>query len=340
MKHRSIILIAIVGVTGVAFLVFSSTKARWNHRPGTFIRLTRPHFATIVDTILLPTQAYSIVGQGSMATVLLDRQSMSLVCVDSLSSTIEVMSDSVLASPSSHVIITQESSFIAETSSIHRLRKDDSFEAVVLTPGILTAFAPIDVNTGAFRVLTTRTRQTMLGIVSFINEPMKISKEHPRPGIDSVFSVDGMLAYSQALRHIIYVHYYKNEILHLNLDLNLVFKSQTIDTNTVVRLNTVRLGDKIVMANPPPTVNKTICVDGSLLYVQSTATAKNEVASQLMDNSVIDVYDLTDGHYKYSFYLPNFNGVPLNQFIVKGRDLHALHRELFIRYRLGTSKPS
>ncbi len=332
MKHRlliiTIILLAIVGVLWISNLL----KVKWNHRPGSFVRLTRSHLATPEDTIQLSGPSFSIIGYDSSGLFLIDRATSIVYALDNLRNSVAKLIPTT-ALPNSQVSMVDGQINIANDSIVYQYQANRLQSYT--TPGILTAFVPMTHDAAAIRIINPKTKLTQLGRMSFTEDSTLISKDYPQPGSDSVFSVDGMLGFSKTFKRIIYVHYYKNEILHLDTMLRLSFKSKTIDTTSIARIQVARIRNKIVMANPPPIVNKRICIDGSFLYIQSAVLAINEVPSQAMNNSTIDVYNLRDGQYMYSFYLQHLNGVPLSQFTIHDKFLYALHRDQLIRYHIG-----
>src|SRR5690606_40076507 len=81
-------------------------------------------------------------------------------------------------------------------------------------------------------------------------------------------------------------------------------------------------------------VNKRISTYGSLLFVHSGLMAKNEVASDFKDSDVVDVYNLEDNTYGFSFYVPRFNKIPIRDMQVLGNRLLTLHGNHLVIYKL------
>ncbi|MEJ0031507.1 MAG: hypothetical protein WDO15_14545 [Bacteroidota bacterium] len=88
------------------------------------------------------------------------------------------------------------------------------------------------------------------------------------------------------------------------------------------------------MSKPPLVVNKGTGIDGKYLYVHSNLTARNESVDYAKNNSVIDIYNILDGHYVCSFYIENINGTRLQSFKVKNHVLIAVFPEYIARYDL------
>ncbi len=70
----------------------------------------------------------------------------------------------------------------------------------------------------------------------------------------------------------------------------------------------------MTMSSPPLVVNKSAVVDDGHLFVHSNLMANNEASKAFDEASVIDVYSLTDGAYKFSFYIPDYQSHKASSF--------------------------
>jgi len=68
--------------------------------------------------------------------------------------------------------------------------------------------------------------------------------------------------------------------------------------------------------------------------VNSALLANNENKNALDNASVIDVYNISDGKYQCSFYIPDFNKHKITDFIVSGKTIIALYDHFINTYRL------
>lgn len=154
--------------------------------------------------------------------------------------------------------------------------------------------------------------------------------------VDGLFCTDGTLLYDQELHTVVYVYYYRNEFICMDTLLNVRYRGKTIDTVSHARLKIARIkADKsIILASPPLVVNSQSCVSGNYLYVRSNLKATNETQELFDQLSAIDVYDLRDGTYQYSFYIANANGKKMDEFGVVGKTLVARHGQHVYTYRL------
>ena len=61
--------------------------------------------------------------------------------------------------------------------------------------------------------------------------------------------------------------------------------------------------------------------------------AKNEDEKKFENSSVIDTYNLRDGQYQFSFYLPKHNEKKMREFKVSGDMLIALYDHYVLKYQ-------
>lgn len=140
--------------------------------------------------------------------------------------------------------------------------------------------------------------------------------------IDGLFCTDGMLRFDQMTRSIVYIYFYRNQFIHTDLKLELLGRNPTIDTTNHAKISVAyNAKDKYAsLSSPPNIVNRAVeCSDGKLL-VNSNLIADNESRDTFQSADVIDVYNLADGGYLFSFYIPRNNGYRLTHF-----ELHESH---------------
>ena len=88
------------------------------------------------------------------------------------------------------------------------------------------------------------------------------------------------------------------------------------------------------MKQPPQMVNGTGAVSAGKLYLQSMLKADNELPLDFAENTVVDVYNLLNGNYMASFYIPYLNGKKPSQFQVIDKTLYAVYGKKVILYNL------
>lgn len=73
---------------------------------------------------------------------------------------------------------------------------------------------------------------------------------------------------------------------------------------------------------------------GKYLFVQSGLLANNENRELFSRASVVDMYEESNGRYRYSFYIPHFQEESLKSFHVNKNDLVALYDHYLVLYHL------
>lgn len=155
---------------------------------------------------------------------------------------------------------------------------------------------------------------------------------------DAGFSSDGMMHYDSANSRLYYLNYYNNHLICFDTSLNLVFRKRTIDTLSGIHTQTIRLihdrDTTITFSQPPQRVNASSDIYDGNLFVASMLIADNENRSSFDENSVIDVYALSNGVYKGSFYVPNIDGKRLYGFKVSRNGMYALYGKKIVLYQM------
>lgn len=141
---------------------------------------------------------------------------------------------------------------------------------------------------------------------------------------------DGILLYDDASKLIVYIHYYRSSFICMDTALNLVYKSALTDTlrGVATKANAVVSAKGLFFTNVTPgrIINSSACVCNGKLYIHSLLRASNESGKSFVKNAVIDVYDIRDGSYLHSFYIPSYNQQSLQEFKVSGNYLIALFK--------------
>lgn len=158
------------------------------------------------------------------------------------------------------------------------------------------------------------------------------AKEVLEKQIDGRFCEDGMLLYSSDSRRIVYIYYYRNEFICLDTSLNIIYKKNTIDTNRFAKIKIGRINSEnsITLSTPHLVVNKKSCIAGNHLFINSGKFAENEDKKEFYTSSVIDVYALDDGHYKFSFYLPDIHYSKIVSFTIYKNRLIATYDNHYV----------
>ena len=188
------------------------------------------------------------------------------------------------------------------------------------------AAVPIDSVTLAVRSHSSITGESILGIVDIQTGETILNPELLIKQFDGVFDLDGQLLYGNALGQVLYVYAYRNQYTIADRNLGLVKRGNTIDTISRAQLEviTVEKSQLRKLAKPPQFVNKSSALSGYRLYVNSAVPGKFEKDALWRSASIIDVYDLRDSSYLYSFCIYDIEGKKARSFVISGDHLYAL----------------
>jgi hypothetical protein len=163
-------------------------------------------------------------------------------------------------------------------------------------------------------------------------EPSLLQKQ-----IDGIFCTDGMLRYNETLNRLIYTYYYRNEYIVYDTNLNLDYRGHTIDTFSRAQIKTAYVSsNKTHAVTSRKFTNYESCTSGNYLFINSNLLAKNDFKRMLDIMAIIDVYDLRNNTYKFSFSLPNYDAeTQLREFrIYNDKILIALYDHYIVKYDL------
>ncbi|MBL7697126.1 MAG: hypothetical protein JNK79_03170 [Chitinophagaceae bacterium] len=147
---------------------------------------------------------------------------------------------------------------------------------------------------------------------------------------DGTFSIDGSLMYDRLSATVIYMYFYRNEVLLMDTNVAVKGVMKTIDTITRANVEVVSIASTKTktIKRPPLVVNKKAAVFNNRLYIHSPRKADNQSQD---DQAVIDCYDLSLRKYLYSFYLDidpkTFSGMMVmhdRMYAIAGKQLFAI----------------
>lgn len=154
--------------------------------------------------------------------------------------------------------------------------------------------------------------------------------------VDGLFCTSGMLRYASDSQKLIYTYYYRNEVLILDTNLNLIKRMKTIDPIDSARFKTasIKSDQTTVSVSPTLLVNGKSAVWRNYLFIQSALMGKNEDDVTFKKSAVVDVYDLEKYSYVYSFYLPDQDKVAIKSFAVYDGDIYTLSDHYINKFKL------
>ncbi|AZA54524.1 DoxX family protein [Chryseobacterium sp. G0201] len=151
---------------------------------------------------------------------------------------------------------------------------------------------------------------------------------------DGIFDSDGQLVSDDRNPdNCYYVYSYRNQILSIDKNLNLLRRQNTIDTNSKAKIKVVQLSDgKRKMSAPPVIVNKKTVVHQNLLFNESGVIGRYEQKKQWRNSSIIDIYNVQEPSYVGSFYVPDNGKNKMSHMLVSDKYLFVLSGTMLIRY--------
>jgi hypothetical protein len=321
------------------------------HEPGSFLRVYRKNAAIMSNSIELPYNSYYIAGTDDEHIYLGNLVNPRLMIVTNLTLT-----------DSQHVTLNFRGlgdKPVYKSSKI-KIRSPYFYYTDGITPCLLRGkigewtadkfmydssyFDQVElISPYSFAIRTHKagSLENILGKVKSTKPYNALASDLLQKQIDGVFCTDGMLRYNETLDKLIYTYYYRNEYIVYDTNLNLGYRGHTIDTISKAQIvskyvpstNSLTLGQKKV-------TNKDVCTSGNYLFVSSNLLAKNDFRVMYDVMSIVDMYDLRNNKYVFSFSVPAFNvtNAKFREFnIVDNRILLAVYDKYLVKYDLQTN---
>ncbi|MBX9886987.1 MAG: hypothetical protein K2Y30_03520 [Flavobacteriaceae bacterium] len=218
----------------------------------------------------------------------------------------------------------------------HGQTKDWQVKREVTNKIAFSQLVPID-NGFGFRQLDKKKNLNILGVFENGN-PIKVSRaELLTRQTDGIFDTDGLLIYNAQLDKIIYNYYYRNTFVVADAkNIQSSFQGKTIDTVSWANIKIAKEDSSRVhsMIGQPPLIQKWNSTWGKYLFVSSERLGKYESKDALKNAVIVDVYNLRDRSYEFSFYLYNHEKEKVIKFKVCGDLLVGLTNHYVVLYRL------
>ena len=346
---RTIILIIVSLVSGALFIfVLYILSNELNHKRNDFVRLFPPHLSDPVGYLDIEYNSYYIAGTASNHIYLGNSTApLHLLVVDtSLTDTVHV--NLKIDNPEDFkfkaIRVKVDSPYFYITDGIvPAIFKGtvNTWEATrnIRKPAYFTDAIPV---TNSSFVLKTVSESHENIIAKQGTKPpyLKFANSVLEKQVDGLFCTDGMLHFAPSLDYLVYLYHYRNEFICMDTSLNVLYKGNTIDTVSRAQIKVAKIESKneVTLAAPPLMVNKQSSVFNEWLFVNSNMLSKNENVEVFSAVPVIDVYNLKDGKYQFSFYLfgTNKEGAKMHGFKVFNNMIVALFGKNLITYDLKT----
>lgn len=185
------------------------------------------------------------------------------------------------------------------------------------------------------RVYNGKLKKSMLALLNLKAKQKLMLKENILSNHNnSWFDNDGKLLYDSKRNEILYMFYYRNQILKMDNNLKVIGEGKTIDSISNSGIEVHQFGDgSIKMNKAPKMVNYTMVAHNGLIFNRSALIGKFEPKDIWKKASVIDVYHTNSFNYWGSFYVHHRSGKSLSQMLVTNQYLYALIGNHLVRYR-------
>lgn len=200
-----------------------------------------------------------------------------------------------------------------------------------------TIAQPIDSTSFVFRNNTGQNAAHLLGVFNPNASPnVQYAPSLLQKQIDGIFDTDGMLHFNSDLEQMVYVYFYRNEIVLADKKGKLAKREHTIDTISHAKIKVAYLkgGTKRKMAAPPSIVNAVTATKNNLLFVQSKVPGLYEDDALWKHAAIIDVYNLKNNSYVLSFPIFGTDDDKLRSLFVTSTHLYAMIGTQLMIYEL------
>lgn len=193
---------------------------------------------------------------------------------------------------------------------------------------------PSSDNEMLFRHRDPKSGQYELASLNLNDKTLRSNTKILTKQIDGLFDADGILASDG--NNFAYVYYYRNEIIRIDKNLEVLQRFKTIDTISKAEIKVFKNPEtgEMKLGGAPVFVNRLAAIDGKYLFINSPRVGKYEPEIMFRSADIIDIYDMEKGKYLSSFYYYKEQKRSLKSFIVRNRTLFALHGKTLSATRL------
>jgi uncharacterized membrane protein YphA (DoxX/SURF4 family) len=350
-KTKSFIIIIVISFLTSIMLVtilylLSEDKI---HRNNSFIRRYPPHPVTTIKGLNIKYNSYYIAGIADGRIYLGNTSAPAhLISVDTTLSdvkthNIELNNEHKIELFSPQIRILSPYIYLIDgTSSVIFKGSLSDFKTELYWRGnnnnvLISQIEVISPTKFVFRGIDQLNNQNIIGKIDLEKQDnITISNQLIQKQKDGIFDTDGMLRYNSNINQFIYTYYYRNEFITADSNLNLDYHGRTIDTvkNAVIKIASKNSGQVRTLAQEPLIVNHQSYSSGKYLFIKSDRLGKYEPEEMLKDASIIDVYNLKNQTYEFSFYLYDYADEKIKNFQIYKNLLIGLSEHHIVLYRL------
>ena len=340
-KILSVFLFSIIILIGL----YIHTRAR-NNRNGGFKRMIIPHALGKTKSIDLQFNSFYISGLDSETLLLSNRTAPSyLLRTDRSLNNLDTfhirLRDSLkrsylfcaafnstlyLCDPNQNVILR----------AFRPYQQPEEYQHTAIP--YFNSLLPVSSGSVILRTYNNELKKNTLTKLNWVKPFIREMPDLVQSGNEGYFSTDGTLCFDKNTRQLIYVYRYRNTFITMDSNLNLIHQDQTIDTTDRPQLNIGSFKNKEItsttFSSPPFEINRNACASDGLLYVCSNVRAENEEQSAFDLYSTLDVYQIKNGRYQFSFYILKENNHPISSFQIDRKTLYVICDHYLTEYEL------
>ena len=219
--------------------------------------------------------------------------------------------------------------------------KIDDWKASVLSydKAYFTQFVVSDSVHIGITTVSSETMNNALGLMQKVEDSIVtiLNTDILEKQTDDTFGSDGILLWSGAHQQFIYTYFYQNSYEVTDKGLSYQFTGKTIDTisRPILDIAHYKTTDEYKLgAAKSIRVNRQSATYGDYLYIHSDRLGRYEEEEVLQAAGIIDVYNITDNSYVFSFYLYHQAGKELSEFLIYKDLLVAIVDNRLWLYRL------
>lgn len=215
----------------------------------------------------------------------------------------------------------------------------DTWEYAPLKPdhNNFTFAYPIGINSFVAKAISQVTRKNIIKKWQPGSNAVTPDKNILQEQIDGLFCTDGMLQYDRSSSRIYFTYTYRNQFICMDTNLKVLSIGKTIDTNTIAKIKVAKYisGATVkTLASPLLIVNKRFSISNGYLFINSNLISDNESKIFFKNSNTIDVYNLKNNEYKFSFHIHTKHKSDLKDFKVLGKTLIVINDKYIEIYGL------
>ena len=199
-------------------------------------------------------------------------------------------------------------------------------------------FTIADPDTFGLVTINVRTGNISLGAVQNSNGQLELNMPDNilTSQVDGLFDSDGNLIWNKNHEKFLYVYRYRNTYEVINRNFSHHFSGKTIDTirNAILDVSYYKSTGQHVLGAKSVVVNRSSATDGDYLYIESDRLGKYDDEDLQQVSTIIDVYNIMNNHYEFSFYIYHERGQHLTDFGISGDLLVAIIDKNILIFKL------